>query len=639
MTSESDTVQWKQPGWHRFIPFVLVAIAAVSIYTWCLQNAQNESMLEFTVAANRSRTDAMHQGVENLITRGDFTDLGSKADIDSPRYQRIQKRLNEIRNMNSARYFYTAKRNELGQLVYVVDGLNLASDDIRYPGDLIEPEVVPFIAAALDGRSVYSQDIIDTDWGHIFTAAYPVRAKDGTNDIIGALVIETDMEPVHRYIAERSRIAAAVAAVGCAVTLLLMAGGFLTFRRERRLEAERRQALEKATDAARAANEAKSAFLFNMSHDIRTPMNAIIGYAELAQRHLADSDKLGRYLENIQVCGKKLLVLLNDVLDLARIENNKTAIEMAPVKLADVVESSLSMFRNAADKKHLELSSATSLSHPYVFTDEVHYSEILMNILSNALKYTPPGGRVSLTVTELPADDPAFCRVRAVIADTGVGMSEEFLKHIFEAFSRERTSTASGIEGTGLGMGIVKRLVDLMKGEITVTSELGKGSVFTVTLPCRIARAEDAVVRRADEPQDYTDLTGRRVLLAEDNDLNAEIALELLAESGIQADRAADGVDCVALLEKAPAHYYDAVLMDIQMPVMNGYDAARKIRRLKDAAKAKTPIIAMTANAFSEDRAKALASGMNDHVAKPIDMNVLLPALRRAFVATKSSAS
>ncbi len=600
---------------------------------------QNESMLDYTVATNRSRTDAMHQGVENLIHRGDFTELNTKDDIRPGRYLRIQKRLNEIRNMNSARYFYTAKRNRIGQLVYVVDGLKLGSGDFRYPGDVIEPEVAPFIAAALEGRSVYSQDIIDTDWGHIFTAAYPVRATDGTNDIIGALVIETDMESAHEFIAERNAIATVTAAIGCVVALLLMAGGFLSLRREKRLEAERRELLERATEAATAANHAKSAFLFNMSHDIRTPMNAIIGYAELAQRHLADTEKLGRYLENIQLCGKKLLVLLNDVLDLARIENNKTTIEMAPVKLADVVESSLSMFRTTADAKPLELLSSSNLPHPYVYTDEVHFSEILMNILSNAMKYTPAGGRVTCTVTELPADDPAFCRVQAVIADTGVGMSEEFLSHIFEAFSRERTSTASGIEGTGLGMGIVKRLVDLMDGDIKVESELGKGSVFTVTLPCRIASADAAQARRADEGGSFADLAGRRVLLAEDNDLNAEIAIELLAESGIAADRARDGVACVAELEKAPANRYDAVLMDIQMPVMDGYAAAQKIRRLKDPAKSRIPIIAMTANAFSEDRARAIAAGMNDHVAKPIDMNLLLPALRRAFVAGKESAS
>ncbi len=618
---------------------MLAAVAAVAGYTWCLQKMQNESMLDYTVATNRSRTDAMHQGVENLIHRGDFTELNTKDDIRTGRYLRIQKRLNEIRNMNSARYFYTAKRNRIGQLVYVVDGLKLGSGDFRYPGDVIEPEVAPFIAAALEGRSVYSQDIIDTDWGHIFTAAYPVRATDGTNDIIGALVIETDMESAHEFIAERNAIATVTAAIGCVVALLLMAGGFLSLRREKRLEAERRELLERATEAATAANHAKSAFLFNMSHDIRTPMNAIIGYAELAQRHLADTEKLGRYLENIQLCGKKLLVLLNDVLDLARIENNKTTIEMAPVKLADVVESSLSMFRTTADAKPLELLSSSNLPHPYVYTDEVHFSEILMNILSNAMKYTPAGGRVTCTVTELPADDPAFCRVQAVIADTGVGMSEEFLSHIFEAFSRERTSTASGIEGTGLGMGIVKRLVDLMDGDIKVESELGKGSVFTVTLPCRIASADAAQARRADEGGSFADLAGRRVLLAEDNDLNAEIAIELLAESGIAADRARDGVACVAELEKAPASRYDAVLMDIQMPVMDGYAAAQKIRRLKDPAKSRIPIIAMTANAFSEDRARAIAAGMNDHVAKPIDMNLLLPALRRAFVAGKESAS
>ena len=611
-----------------FVLFALLAVLFVSVYTVVLQKMTNESMLENAVAENNARTDAMHRGVSNFLTREDFTEINVRSDLSTERYRRLQKRLNDIRNMNSTRYFYTAKRGPEGRPIYLVDGLDLGADDFAFPGTFIEEEVVPFISEALNGKTVYSQNIIDTTWGHIFTAAYPVRANDGTGDVIGALCIEMDMEPVHRFIEKRNRIAFYCALLGAVIVVLLIGAAAARLHRQRQIDRDRQQLLEEAAEAASSANRAKSTFLFNMSHDIRTPMNAIIGYAELAQKHLTEPEKLAGYMANIQTCGQKLLALLNNVLDLARIENNKTVLEETPTQIEDDFRFCLSLFTSETEAKAQTLTSDVSLVSPYVYLDEVHFAEIMMNLLSNATKYTGRGGAVHCTLTQTPLKD-GWCTIQVTVADTGIGMSDEFQRHIFEAFSRERTSTVSGIEGSGLGMGIVKRLVALMQGTIAVSSTLGKGSTFTMSLPCRLATENDVTARKADQTLPVGDLSGRRVLLAEDNDLNAEIATELLSEAGLTVERAADGVACVEMLEKAPAGYYDVILMDIQMPIMDGYTAAQKIRRLHDAAKASVPIIATTANAFTEDCRRALEVGMNDHVAKPIDMNVLLPTIER----------
>lgn len=275
------------------------------------------------------------------------------------------------------------------------------------------------------------------------------------------------------------------------------------------------------------------------------------------------------------------------------------------------------------------------IRYPYVYMDSSHVSEIILNIISNANKYTGEGGSIRCALSQKPMEKDGWCMMTIAIADSGIGMSEEFQQHIFESFTRERSSTISGVDGTGLGMGIVKKLVDLMGGTIEIHSVLGEGSTFTVRIPCRIAREEDAKARRASVPLDKTNLAGKRILLAEDNDLNAEIARELLGEEGLIVERADNGVACVELLEKAPAGYYDLILMDVQMPVMNGYEATGKIRKLQDKSKAQIPIIAMTANAFAEDRQKALSVGMNDHVAKPIDMNTLIPVLQKYLQSKK----
>ena len=388
--------------------------------------------------------------------------------------------------------------------------------------------------------------------------------------------------------------------------------------------------LQIAVEKAESANRAKSTFLFNMSHDIRTPMNAIIGYADLASRHLDDPAKLEKYMENIQVCGQNLLVLLNNVLDLARIENDKTEIEYSVSDVEKDFRNCIAMFQNQADGKGQTLTVTTHLLHPYVYVDVPHLTEICTNLVSNAVKYTGDGGAIRCDITQKPGKKEGWCDTVVTVADNGIGMSQEFLKHIFEPFERERTSTVSKVEGSGIGMGIVKKLVGLMGGTVEVESRIGVGSTFTVTLPCRIASQEETqAAKRETAPLDEKSLCGVKILLTEDNDLNAEIATELLQEEGCAVDRAKDGVECVDLLEKAADGTYQVILMDIQMPVMNGYDAAKKIRRMDDPKKADIPIIAMTANAFSEDRQAALDAGMNDHVAKPINMNVLVPTIRK----------
>ena len=410
-------------------------------------------------------------------------------------------------------------------------------------------------------------------------------------------------------------------------------------RKARKAEAAARKAandtqelnakLQNAAENAESANRAKSTFLFNMSHDIRTPMNAIIGYADLAARHSDDPAKLKKYMENIQVCGQNLLMLLNNVLDLARIENDKTEMEYSVSDIEKDFRNCLAMFRNQADSKGQTLTVTTQLPYPYIYADIPHLTEVCTNLVSNAVKYTGAGGTIRCGVTQKPGEKEGWCDTVVTVADNGIGMSQEFQKHIFEPFERERTSTVSKVEGSGIGMGIVKKLVGLMGGTVEVESKIGVGSTFTVTIPCRIASEDEIQAKREINPSDQKCLCGTRILLTEDNDLNAEIATELLQEEGCTVDRAKDGVECVDMLEKAANGTYQLILMDVQMPVMNGYDATKKIRRMDDPQKANIPIVAMTANAFSEDKQVALDAGMNDHIAKPINMSVLVPTLRK----------
>ena len=427
-----------------------------------------------------------------------------------------------------------------------------------------------------------------------------------------------------------------VSSIAVAAVLLMI---LKLLRKARKAEAAARKAandtqelnakLQIAVENAESANHAKSTFLFNMSHDIRTPMNAIIGYADLASRHLDDPAKLEKYMENIQVCGQNLLMLLNNVLDLARIENDKTEMEYSVSDVDKDFRNCIAMFRNQADSKGQTITVTAHLLHPYVYVDIPHLTEVCTNLVSNAVKYTGAGGTIRCDVTQKPGEKESWCNMVITVADNGIGISQEFQKHIFEPFERERTSTVSKVEGSGIGMGIVKKLVGLMGGTVAVESKIGVGSTFTVTIPCRIASQEETQAKRETGSSDKKSLSGTKILLTEDNDLNAEIATELLQEEGCTVDRAKDGVECVDMLEKAANGTYQLILMDIQMPVMNGYDAARKIRGLDDPPKANIPIIAMTANAFTEDKQAALDAGMNDHIAKPINMNILVPTIQK----------
>ncbi len=614
---------------YNFTLILLLSILFVCVYTYALQRSYAKSILENDVNENCIRTDAMHKGVQGILTREDFSEIHEISDMSTPRYKKLQTQLNEIRNMNSTRYFYTSKRNEEGRLIYLVDGLDLGAKDFAFPGSYIEDEMIPFISQALEGKTVYSQKIIDTTWGHIFTACYPVRAKDNPTEIIGALCIEMDMEPTYAFIKQRNKIAFHFEKVGILVIIALSAISALYLYKQQKMQKKQHEILEKAVHTAASASRAKSTFLFNMSHDIRTPMNAIIGYTELAKRHLTEPERLTEYMKNIGCCGQKMLSLINNVLDLARIENDKIIIEESATNIEQSFDSCITMFVTTTEKKQQTITKSVKLDHKYLFIDDSHFSEIVMNILSNAIKYTGAKGKIDCLIYQEKIEREGWCNLVLSISDNGIGMSKEFQEHIFEAFSRERSTTASGIEGTGLGMGIVKKLVDLMHGTVNIKSKLGEGSTVTVTLPCRIAKEEDTNAKRALINFDESALVGKRILLAEDNDLNADIAIELLSEEGLLIDRADDGVSCIEMLEKADADYYNLILMDIQMPILNGYDTAIKIRHMNNPIKASIPIVAMTANAFSEDRKKALESGMNDHVAKPIDMNVLLPVIQK----------
>lgn len=399
------------------------------------------------------------------------------------------------------------------------------------------------------------------------------------------------------------------------------------FTEEKKRELEQEEALRQEKIKAEKANEAKSIFLFNMSHDIRTPMNAIVGYSQLMKKELTNP-KLVHYQEMIEQSSKLLLSIINNVLDMARVESGKMELDENFEVVGNVSQLVCSVFAAEASRKNIELHENVNVEHKYVIVDSTKMQEILSNLISNAIKYTPEGGKVLIDVQELPYDKEGYVLIQTKVTDTGIGMSEEFLPSLFDLFTRERNTTLSKIPGTGLGMAIVKNFVDLMNGSIEVESKLGKGSTFTITIPHKLAD-KDYTYRNIESSNECDiDFKGKRILLAEDNELNAEITSTILSEMGFEVKVVEDGILCVNEIVRQPANTYDLILMDIQMPNMDGYKATHCIRHLSQFEKANIPIIAMSANAFEEDKKKAFDAKMNDYITKPIDFQKMEVVLK-----------
>lgn len=413
------------------------------------------------------------------------------------------------------------------------------------------------------------------------------------------------------------------------MTAFIIMTVYLQFKMRRYREQIHETQLEKAVHEAKCANEAKTRFLFNMSHDIRTPMNAIIGFADLLEKHIDEKERVRDYIGKIKSSSEFLLSLINYVLETARIESGKMSLKKEVCCASRLIESLTDVFEPEVCKKGLTYSYTKDIEHEYVMGDDTKVREIFINIIGNSLKYTPAGGKITIDIREIPFDRENYIAYKIVVEDTGIGMSEDYLPHIFEEFSREHTSTESKVVGTGLGLPIVKALIDLMGGTIEIESEVGKGTKTTVMIPFEIATQEQ-ILEEQQKAKEFVpkDIKGKRILVAEDNELNAEITLTVLKEKGLLVERAANGKECVEMLKEKPADYYDMILMDIQMPEMDGYQATEMIRNLGDS-RAAVPIVAMTANAFEEDRQKALDADMNAHVSKPVDMNVLFRVMAK----------
>ena len=436
-----------------------------------------------------------------------------------------------------------------------------------------------------------------------------------------------EIVPNDGWVTPEQHLAGTLISLLVGVLLACFCWQFLT-RREQ--DALHEAALERSAQEAREANEAKTRFLFNMSHDIRTPMNAIIGFSDLLEKHIDEQDKVRDYAGKIKSSSSFLLSLINYVLEMARIESGKAVLKEEVGSLPELITTLSDVFEPSVRQHHLHCTYETDITHPYVVCDRTKIREILLNIISNAIKYTPDGGTIQVRISEQPSAQEGKGHYTFVVQDTGIGMSEEYLPHIFEEFTREHTSTESKVIGTGLGLPIVKALVDRMQGQIDVQSKIGCGTTMTVSLDLPFSTEEELLEQHPVEETVPADLRGRRILLAEDNDLNAEIAMTIMQENGLAVERANDGLLCVAAIQNHPVGYYDAVLMDIQMPHMDGYEATRAIRNLRDG-RGVIPIIAMTANAFDEDRQKALSVGMNAHLAKPIDVDALFRTLEHVL--------
>ena len=616
-----------------FVIAGLLMIFVIALYTFILQSSYTKTALETEITRDTASADAVHKLVNGRIGKEDFDQIKDQSDEKKQLYKDISSYFNEIRTLNSTRYIYTAKKNEEGKLVYVVDGLDPDADDVRHPGDYIEEEMVPYIDRAISGENVYSQDIIDTTWGPIFTACYPVSAnRDGTGEIIGAFCIEMDMQSAYGMVEETNHISIICGLVAGAVLLLICLYTYYVYQKSKAEEQKQKQLLMNAAEEADAANKAKSAFLLSMSHDIRTPMNAIIGFTNIALHQNTVSD-IHDSLEKVQQSSNHLLSLLNDVLDFSRIESGKVTISPEPVDITQLTDNVQAIMNGLLYNRDLKFEvHREGLKNPYVLADVLRIREVLVNLLGNAVKFTKDGGEITLDISSYPGADEKHIITRYVVRDNGIGMSEEFKKKLFDPFSQEDYANARTLyKGTGLGMAITKKYVEMMGGSIAVESKKGAGSTFTVEIPLELP---EQVIPSEQKQHLHRDLTGIHVLMAEDNDLNAELATMILEDAGMIVTRASDGKEVVDLFKNQPRGTYDLILMDIMMPNMDGHQAAKAIRALGiERSDAVTiPIIALSANAFIDDIQESLDSGMNDHISKPINTEELIDTITKYIV-------
>ena len=616
-----------------FVIAGLLMIFVIALYTFILQSSYTKTALETEITRDTASADAVHKLVNGRIGKEDFDQINDQSDEKNPLYKDISSYFNEVRTLNSTRYIYTAKKNEEGKLVYVVDGLDPDADDVRHPGDYIEDEMVPYIDRAISGENVYSQDIIDTTWGPIFTACYPVSAnRDGTGEIIGAFCIEMDMQSAYGMVEKTNHISIICGLVAGAVLLLICLYTYYVYQKSKAEEQKQKQLWMNAAEEADAANKAKSAFLLSMSHDIRTPMNAIIGFTNIALHQNTVSD-IHDSLEKVQKSSNHLLSLLNDVLDFSRIESGKVTISPEPVDIIQLTDNVQAIMNGLLYNRDLKFEvHREGLKNPYVLADVLRIREVLVNLLGNAVKFTKDGGEITLDISSYPGADEKHIITRYVVRDNGIGMSEEFKKKLFDPFSQEDYANARTLyKGTGLGMAITKKYVEMMGGSIAVESKKGAGSTFTVEIPLELP---EQVIPSEQKQHLHRDLTGIHVLMAEDNDLNAELATIILEDAGMIVTRASDGKEVVDLFKNQPRGTYDLILMDIMMPNMDGHQAAKAIRALGiERSDAVTiPIIALSANAFIDDIQESLDSGMNDHISKPINTEELIDTITKYIV-------
>ena len=759
-----------------FLIVVLVAIISFAVFTAVLTQVLSSNVLENAVSERIEAADAISAAVESIVTAEDFEEINTAADKDTETYRSLQAHLNELRRTSSLRNFYTAKRADDGTLIYLVDGLDPDAEDFRNPGDAIEDEMIPYIERALDGESAHSQNIVDTAWGHIFTACYPVHGAGGS--IIGAVCIEDDMEPTYTFIEGHRRTVASIAFGATCVALALMIctllfikhyrdreaidrrrliasyqqleealkaqekhseivtalatiyttiflldletkryeiiesvslmhasvprrGGiddamdhilnafmapdmreemraFLDlntlpdrlagtntimteyrspegrwfqarfvvkkraedgraiealyaardFTAEKQRELELRDQLAAAAEDARRANLSKTQFLRRMSHDIRTPLNGIIGMMHVSERYANDPEKLAESKEKILHSADYLLDLVNNVLDISKLESGALELENKPFDLGTLLLKTLPIVETNAADNGLTFSGgaeASHLVHYKLIGSPLHLNRVLMNLASNAVKYNRPGGTITLSCVETSSDQDT-ATYRFTCADTGLGMSREFQARAFEPFSQEGKETTTTFAGSGLGLSIVKDIVNLMGGTIELESEEGVGTTITIVLTFAIDHDASA---DADAPEQAcaASLAGKHALLVEDNDLNREIARIMLEDQGLSVTEATNGRMALDTFEASKPDEFDYIFMDVMMPVMDGLEATRRIRALNRPDAQRIPIIAMTANAFAEDRRACMKAGMDAHIGKPIEGKALTEAI------------